>query len=103
MNGFEAIRHVMNNRHVGVSWLTQADQCSLVASRAFKRFVPLIGHDGPFLATPMTTDRSFVPRRWGMFACRISPFEKSRRHWRSAARRVRKLIVYEITQPGTQS
>jgi hypothetical protein len=44
MNGFEAIRQMMNNRHVGVSWLTQADQCSLVASRAFKRFVPLIGH-----------------------------------------------------------
>jgi hypothetical protein len=44
LNGFEAIREMMNNRRVGVSWLTQADQCSLVGSRAFKRFVPLIGH-----------------------------------------------------------
>jgi hypothetical protein len=48
MNGFEATGQVMNDRRVGVSWLTQADQCNLVASRAFKRFVPLIGHDGPF-------------------------------------------------------
>jgi hypothetical protein len=44
MNGFEAIRQMMNNRRVGVSRLTQADQSSLMASRAFKRFVPLIGH-----------------------------------------------------------
>jgi hypothetical protein len=44
MNGSEAIRHVMNNRRLGVFWLTQADQSGLVASRAFKRFVPLIGH-----------------------------------------------------------
>jgi hypothetical protein len=44
VNGFEAIRQVMNNRRVGVSWPTQADQSSLMALRAFKRFVPLIGH-----------------------------------------------------------
>jgi hypothetical protein len=44
MNGFEAIRDAMNNRRLGVSWLTQADQSSLPALRAFKRFVPLIGH-----------------------------------------------------------
>jgi hypothetical protein len=44
MNGFEAIRHVLNNRRLGIFWLTQADQCGLMASRAFKRFVPFIGH-----------------------------------------------------------
>jgi hypothetical protein len=44
MNGFEAIRKLMNNRRLGISWLTQANQSGLVASRAFKRFVPLIDH-----------------------------------------------------------
>ena len=44
MNGFEAIRQVMNNRRFGVFWLTQADQSSSAASWALKRLVPLIGH-----------------------------------------------------------
>jgi hypothetical protein len=44
MNGFEAIRQVMNNRRFGVFWLTQADQSSSAASWALKRLIPLIGH-----------------------------------------------------------
>jgi hypothetical protein len=44
LNGFEAIRDVVNNRRLSVSWLSQADQSSLAAVRALKRFIPLIGH-----------------------------------------------------------
>jgi hypothetical protein len=44
MNGFEAIRQMMNNRRLGVFWLTQADQSSLAASWALKRLVPSINH-----------------------------------------------------------
>jgi hypothetical protein len=78
MNGFEAIWDIMNNRRLGVFWLSQADQSSLAASRASQRFVPLIGHRRPLFGIPYDNGQIVTsPSGEGHLLCRISLLKKA--------------------------